>query len=346
VLSTPVLSRGGKAAGATSATSHTMEAWLAGRGLDAALILPQMEEWGISAVDELSFLEEFDIEGCCALPLIVKRKLIAAIAAITGVVPYSDRPASTFGAAEPEPTAAEGGDCSVPGGAVAQPERPPAPGLPVAGWKASDPELITSAAYSAQCQVDGIPFRPNGLFPPGDPQLIALAAQSGFFPFQKHCFRASDETWALSDSSFVVGAAAAAERGIDLRYFYSPSEQVLRGVVRLGAKAMIADPDMMSAHGGAVEAILDEATAELMKIQHSPNTVTRKFTAGILKPVVPFETLTIECRMLKQASGGANPTAHTLAAPLDTKEVSAHGTSTDACPRWLRCKLCRATSDG
>ena len=38
----------------------------------------------------------------------------------------------------------------------------------------------------------------------------------------------------------------------------------------------------MSCHGGAVESVLDEATAELMKIQHSPNTVTRKFTCAIL----------------------------------------------------------------
>ena len=32
---------------------------------------------------------------------------------------------------------------------------------------------------------------------------------------------------------------------------------------------------MHSAHGGAVEAVLDEVTAEHMKIKHSPNTVTR-----------------------------------------------------------------------
>ena len=38
----------------------------------------------------------------------------------------------------------------------------------------------------------------------------------------------------------------------------------------------------MSCHGGAVESVLDEATAELMKIQHSPNTVTRKFTCAIV----------------------------------------------------------------
>ena len=86
----------------------------------------------------------------------------------------------------------------------------------------------------------------------------------------------------------------------------------------------------MSCHGGAVESVLDEATAELMKIQHSPNTVTRKFTcaivlllrkssvpnasvlrvpsvlrrASILKPVPAFETLAVCCTYAKSMAQG------------------------------------------
>ena len=45
-------------------------------------------------------------------------------------------------------------------------------------------------------------------------------------------------------------------------------------MLRLGYEAMIGEL-MHSAHGGAVEAVLDEVTAEHMKIKHSPNTVTR-----------------------------------------------------------------------
>ena len=74
--------------------------------------------------------------------------------------------------------------------------------------------------------------------------------------------------------------------------------------VRFGAKAMIGEPHMMSAHGGAVEALMDEATAELMKIKVSPNTVTRNFHAQIMKPIEPFQTMTVECRTVKEASGG------------------------------------------
>ena len=67
---------------------------------------------------------------------------------------------------------------------------------------------------------------------------------------------------------------------------------------------MIGEPHMMSAHGGAVEALMDEATAELMKIKVSPNTVTRNFHAQIMKPIEPFQTMTVECRTVKEASGG------------------------------------------
>ena len=74
--------------------------------------------------------------------------------------------------------------------------------------------------------------------------------------------------------------------------------------VRFGGKAMIGEPHMMSAHGGAVEALMDEATAELMKIKVSPNTVTRNFHAQIMKPIEPFQTMTVECRTVKEASGG------------------------------------------
>ena len=76
---------------------------------------------------------------------------------------------------------------------------------------------------------------------------------------------------------------------------------------------------------------MDEATAELMKIQHSPNTVTRKFTcaivllmrkssfpnapvlyrvpsvlrrASILKPVPAFETLAVCCTYAKSTAQG------------------------------------------
>ena len=145
-----------------------MELWLAENGLDASVLLPLISEWGVTSVEELSFIEDFDVEDS-ELPLVVKRKLIAALAALTGTTPYSDRvPAS-----EPAPATAEV-DSSLPGGTVTQPERPPTQGLPIGGWKAKDSSLLNASAYCSQCQSDGIPSRPQGLFPPGDEQLIVV----------------------------------------------------------------------------------------------------------------------------------------------------------------------------
>jgi hypothetical protein len=280
---------GRRAAGGRTGRWSPMEAWLEQAGLPAAVLLPVLQGWGVTAVDELPFIEEFDVEDS-ALALLHKRKLIAAIARITGNPTYADR------AAEPAPAEASPApapppdllDTSVPGGARPQPPPPPSPGLPVSGWKASDPSLLSPAAYLAACGADGIPDRPNGLFPPGDRVLTEMASRSqggsaggALVPFQKHLFVASREAWVLTENSFVVGNAAAAERGIDLRCFYDPGGRKLLAAVRFGEKAMIGMPDMMSAHGGAVEALLDETTAELMKIQHGPNTVTRKLTAQV-----------------------------------------------------------------
>jgi hypothetical protein len=188
------------------------------------------------------------------------------------------------------------------GGLVEQPA-PTTGSFPVGGWKARNPQDMTSAAYRAAAVAAGIPFRPNGLFGPADADALReMAARPGAAAFQKHLWDLDAQRWAIATDTWATGDQASAQRGIDLRYFHIGRE--LHGLLRYSAKATIGAELLMSAHGGAVESVLDEATAELMKIQHSPNTVTRKFTASILKPVPAFERLAVCCTYIKEMAGG------------------------------------------
>lgn len=71
-----------------------------------------------------------------------------------------------------------------------------------------------------QVFADGIPPRPNGLFPPNDPLLRRLAADPHCHPFEKH-LPGEDSCYELllPNGGWATGDAAAA-RGVDLRLFY------------------------------------------------------------------------------------------------------------------------------
>ena len=171
------------------------------------------------------------------------------------------------------------------------------------GWVSDDPADLTSAGYARIACACGVPDRAHGLFGPRDAApLLELQGRPGARPFQKHLWDTVHGRWALAADSFVAGDQAAAERGIDLRYLHVARE--LHGVLRFNEKATIGAALLMSCHGGAVEAVLDEVTAELMKIQHSPNTVTSKMLVEIKKPVPAFETLMIECKYLRERGDG------------------------------------------
>lgn len=132
----------------------------------------------------------------------------------------------------------------------------------------------TSEGYRRQAQLDGIPGRPAGLFPPGDALLAALARLPGSWPFEKHLPGLGSSYQLLPGGGWVTGDSACAA-GLDLRLFYqppAPGEQwaTLQGAVRLGDGAAIGTGFFMGAHGGAIESVLDEATAELAKVVWKP----------------------------------------------------------------------------
>jgi hypothetical protein len=72
------------------------------------------------------------------------------------------------------------------------------------------------------------------------------------------------------------------------------------GAVRLGDGACIGNGFYMSAHGGSIETILDEATAELAKIEMVPMVSTVEGHFKIKKPVPLHTSLKVECWVEKK----------------------------------------------
>jgi hypothetical protein len=156
----------------------------------------------------------------------------------------------------------------------------------------------TAAGYKAQAKLDGIPFRPDGLFPPGDALLAQLSDTAGCWPFEKHLPGAATPYEMLPYGGWITGNAAA-QRGIDLRLFYQESPEsngTLLGAVRFGDGAAIGTANFyLSAHGGAIETCLDEATAELGKCDFAPFLATKEITFQILRPVPLHTTMLVRC---------------------------------------------------
>jgi acyl-coenzyme A thioesterase PaaI-like protein len=111
------------------------------------------------------------------------------------------------------------------------------------------------------------------------------------------------ESWAVGDD--------AAKRGLDLRYFYrerartgSSEYPELVGVARVGDAGAIGVHTYNLAHGGCIETILDETTAELVKCWRAPCCVTVELNAKIKKPVPLHHTVKIEAQIKEVQSNG------------------------------------------
>ena len=202
--------------------------------------------------------------------------------------------------------------CKQPGGGVDQPTAALNGNGGASGrWSSGPtPEIVknnqragTAAGYKAQAKLDGIPFRPDGLFPPGDALLRQLSSTAGSWPFEKHLPGAVTPYEMLPYGGWITGNAAA-QRGIDLRMFYQEPLEPGQGngnllaAVRFGDGAAIGTGDFyLSAHGGAIETCLDEATAELGKCDFAPFLATKEITFQILRPVPLHTTLLVRCKI-------------------------------------------------
>ena len=167
-------------------------------------------------------------------------------------------------------------DTSQPGGAC-----PAAAGLRLgaAPPRAVADGQLTSCAeeYRDSALRHGIPFRPAGLFAPGD-AVIREILGDGFRPFQKHMVGLSGRQEPVAEC-WPTGNGATAH-GLDLRCFHRSAAAQrggggaddggaahgrLAAAVRWGDAASIGAGFWAGAHGGAIETAFDEATAELAR---------------------------------------------------------------------------------
>ena len=152
----------------------------------------------------------------------------------------------------------------------------------------------------------GILHRPNGLFPPED-EVLRVLQQKGYKPFEKHLLDVQSNALVPSFHSWAAGNDAA-NHGLDLRCFLdidTVEEMVgakLFAAVRFGDLASIGNG--MSAHGGAIETALDEATAELAKITNGVACVTSSIEYKLKKKVRLHRTYKIDAEIVKVGPGG------------------------------------------
>lgn len=187
-----------------------------------------------------------------------------------------------------------------------------------------------AAGYRKAVTSRGILVRPNGLFPPGDAVLTRLSASSSHLAFEKALPGPNSPYEGLPRGGWATGDAAA-RAGLDLRLFLVcdgaseitigepdagagaatnptssslssppssscfPGRFSLLGAVRFGDGAGIGDGFYLSAHGGAVETCLDEATAELAKCAWTPLLSTVEASFRLKKAVPLHKTLEVRC---------------------------------------------------
>ena len=159
--------------------------------------------------------------------------------------------------------------------------------------------LLTVEAYREAAFANGIPFRPNGLFPMNDPLLTQLSSDPGCHAFQKNVlgFDEDGEPTYVPADSFAHGDGGAAN-GVDLRCFYRPATRTVVAAFRLGSRAAIAHHMYTTAHGGSIETVLDETTAEVVKCALTPAVATTEMKATRKKPLELFKTYRVDAELV------------------------------------------------
>lgn len=131
-----------------------------------------------------------------------------------------------------------------------------------------------------------------------------VMARPGFRPYRKMLWDVQRETFVAVTDGFVTGKNAALNRGIDLRYGWDPTKEAVLGVVCFGRNAAwgeVADAEgRYGIHGGAMEAVLDEITAEAAKVFVVPKVLTASVEKVQLKmPMFAGDHCVVEARVTK-----------------------------------------------
>ena len=178
-----------------------------------------------------------------------------------------------------------------------------------------DPAILeskpsTCEAYKHAALFHGDP-RTKTLFPPDDAAHNRLMESDAHEPWIKQIYMPWTGDVEKSESVWTTGQEAALQRGIDFRHFYNRHSSTLEGVVRFSEKALecrldgsrgVAAVDVV--HPGALHSVLDEGTAELMKLTDEPNMSTRKFVHKLAPwRAVAGETYTVKIELTKGGGG-------------------------------------------
>lgn len=151
-------------------------------------------------------------------------------------------------------------------------------------------KIGTSEGYRHAVMAHGWTSGP-GLFEPDD-AVLKKYARDTCRPFAKHLPNAVSPYEPVETGGFITGREAVEHRGIDLRLLWECEEGRVVGAVRFDQGKAAIGPGY-SVHGGAIQAVLDEATAEAGKMVAFPYLATRRIAHEIKKPVPCGTTLEV-----------------------------------------------------
>ena len=183
-------------------------------------------------------------------------------------------------------------------------------------------DLAKAKVYRDAALTLGHPQRPAvaNLFPVDDPTIRELTKTKHHMPFLKHILQWSDKDPKLckavyGDEGFTHGPSAAL-RGWDARFYWDASTLKTIGAVRFSQAAAIAWQHSDNAgeahshqadgtrtwsvnqvHGGCIEAVLDDLTAEVMKINVAPQNSTAELVVRIKMPAALDTTYKLEAEV-------------------------------------------------
>jgi len=168
-----------------------------------------------------------------------------------------------------------------------------------------------SHAYREVALMRGVPTGRRTLFSRDDPQLTRMLASDTLFAFEKHILLSTspdDHRVVHCDEGFVHSESAVVGRGLDLRYFWDSESLRLTGVVAFSLAAVGGWSagrgnggeawGSTMVHGGCIEAVLDELTAEVMKVNVAPEMATSEIVVSLQHGPLPYVTYLIEAEVV------------------------------------------------
>ena len=181
-----------------------------------------------------------------------------------------------------------------------------------ASWfkELKDVDIAKADMYRDAAFALGHPAREGigDLFPVDDPHIRFLQKTKHILPFEKHLLLWNDDKdkpkKVFHPTEGFMHGPSAALRGYDMRYYWDSSNLKVVGAVRYSRAADIgwrsdSEESFSSGivHGGCIEAILDELTAEVMKINMAPENLTAEITFKLKKSSMPYVTYKLEAEI-------------------------------------------------